>query len=407
MEVTREGYAIFSHGKIGTMHVTNRLVRSATWDPSVVFARCMNHQTLERYRALAEGGVATIITGDFPVVPEGMLRREPPAGAPFSYEGARIERLADLPEMVHRVAPGCKIVAQLSRGAPGPGPSNVPSPFGADPFKPLSLDEIAATVELFAQGAMAMKSAGFDGVQLHAAHGGLLSRFVSPYSNRRQDQYGGSLQNRVRIIREIVRDARTRVGSFPILIKVNGTDYLEGGIDMHSFPALAKALEDCGVDAIEISGGMWDCLVRGEEELGFRPVPAPASHTRISRPADQSYFLGYAEVLDLDIPVILTGGNRDIEILEKFLQQAKIGFIGMCRPFLSEPRLASRWLRGEGESGTDCISCNSCLYWMYAHPGSSHPVDPRCLFKNDRIQHRLAQTWLTTWVEENRVLPLP
>jgi len=366
----------------------------------------MNQETLERYRELAVGGVATIITGDFPVVPEGVLRRAPPAQVPYSYEGARIEQIADLPEMVHRVAPQCKIVAQLSRGGPGPGPSNVPSPFGADPFKPLVLDEIAATIELFAQGVLAMKSAGFDGVQLHAAHGGLLSRFVSPYSNRRQDQYGGSLQNRVRIIREIVRGARARVGGFPILIKVNGTDYLEGGIDMRSFPALAKALESCGVDAIEISGGMWDCLVRSELELGFRPVPAAASHTRISRPEDQSYFLGYAEVLDLDIPVILTGGNRDVEVLEKILQHGKIDFLGMCRPFLSEPGLASRWLRGEGESWTDCISCNSCLYWMYAHPGSSHPLDPRCLIKHDRGQHRVAQTWLSNWVEENRVSPL-
>lgn len=114
-----------------------------------------------------------------------------------------------------------------------------------------------------------MKQCGFDGVQLHAAHGGLLICFLSPYTNRRIDEYGGSVEKRVRIVREIISEAKEEVGDFPILIKMNCTDYVEGGLDLDTFPALAKEIENSGVDALEVSGGMWDCLVRSEEELGF------------------------------------------------------------------------------------------------------------------------------------------
>jgi 2,4-dienoyl-CoA reductase-like NADH-dependent reductase (Old Yellow Enzyme family) len=363
----------------------------------------MTGDVLDLYREVASGGVGLIITGDFSVVPPGLLDEGVSGERGCTYDGMRIEGFERLPQEVRAVAPSCKIVAQISGGYPGAGPSDIPSPFTRERTRPLSKDEIGTTVQCFVTAIAGLKEDGFDGVQLHAAHGGMLSRFLSPYTNRRQDEYGGSVQSRARIVREIVSGARQKVADFPILIKMNGTDYLEGGTDINSFPDLASEIERCGFDAIEVSGGMWDCLVRTEEELGFRPVPAAESHTRIRRPERQSYFLKYAESLTLTIPVILVGGNRDIERVEAIVREGRADFIALCRPFISEPRLPHRWLEGLGSSGTDCISCNSCLYDMWDHVERSDPWFTRCLLKSDRPRVKFAQQWLSTWVERNVV----
>ena len=110
------------------------------------------------------------------------------------------------------------------------------------------------------------------------------------------------MSNRANVIREIVSQVRDRVGGFPILAKVNCDDFVTGGIDRAGFPGLAKELENAGIDALEVSGGMWDCLARSEAELGFYPMPIPEARTRIDSAAKQSYFTPYAEQLDLGIP---------------------------------------------------------------------------------------------------------
>ena len=164
----------------------------------------------------------------------------------------------------------------------------------------LTIPEIAEVVQRFAAVISKVKASGFDGVELHAAHGhGLLSYFLSPHTNRRSGEYGSSTGKRTRIIREIVDGARKKVGDIPILAKINCNDNVEGGIDIDSFPGQAEAAADCGVDAIEISGGSSHCLVRSEAELGFPPRPCPEAHTQINTVAKQSYFLAHAEAIDL------------------------------------------------------------------------------------------------------------
>jgi 2,4-dienoyl-CoA reductase-like NADH-dependent reductase (Old Yellow Enzyme family) len=301
--------------------------------------------------------------------------------------------------VVHEVSPHCKIIAQVSADLPGLAPSAIESPYSTEKPRQLSIDEIDQIVECIAKAITWLQDEGFDGVQLHAAHGGLLSCFLSPYANRRRDQYGGSARNRARIIQQIVSTARTRVGGYPILIKMNCTDFLEDGIDEENLEPLALAVEAAGIDAIEVSGGHWDCLTRSEDELGFWPVPAPESHTRLKRPEKQSYFLKYAERLSLGIPLILVGGNRDVDRLEAILRQGKVDFIAFCRPLISEPDLPMRWLEGRGRSGTDCISCNSCIFEMYTSLDKGAPRLVRCLMKEDRSQVAIAQKWLSTWVD--------
>jgi 2,4-dienoyl-CoA reductase-like NADH-dependent reductase (Old Yellow Enzyme family) len=399
----RNHYKVFSEGRIGSLALSNRLVRSATWDPAILRERKMKDEVLDVYRRVAAGGVGLIVTGDTSMVPEGMLDQDLPRREEFSYEQVRIEGYDRLAGVTHSARPGCKIVAQLSADYPGVGPSDVPSPFDRERPRPLTTEQVRMMVHCLAESIAGIQREGFDGVQLHGAHGGLLGRFLSPYTNRRGDHYGGSLANRARFVREIVAGAREKVGDFPILIKLNGTDFMPGGIDLDTFPELAGEIADAGVDAIEVSGGMWDCLVRPEDELGFRPVPAPESHTRIKSPARQSYFLRYAERLDLAIPLILVGGNRDVERLEAILQRGAVDFIALCRPLISEPDLPNRWLAGQGSSTTECISCNSCLYDMYTSLQRGEPGVVTCLVKQDSRRVGAAQRWLSSWARENRI----
>ena len=397
----REHYKLYSEGRIGKIRLPNRLIRSATWDPIILNRRSMMDDVLEIYRNLAAGGVGLIITGGLTVYRDSDPNRSEPPGKTFTYNDLRVNGIEKLANAVHTQSGDCKVFAQLENGYINAGPSDYPSPYRSESLRPLSAGEIKDIVAAFVTATIDMKAAGFDGVQLHAAHGGLLSTFLSPYTNRRQDEYGGSVQNRVRVIREIVAASRTKIGDFPIIIKLNSTDYLPGGIDRDNLPTLVEEVVGTGVDAIEISGGMWECLARPESELGFRPVPSPESHTRIQSPSNQSYFLAYTSQLDIEIPVILVGGNRNVERLEEIINQGHADFIAMSRPLIREPDLPNRWREGRGSQLAACVSCNSCLFEMYMHPGQKEPGVVRCVCSQDKILHHQAQKWLAGWVREN------
>lgn len=397
----RSGYKIFSPGAIAGLTLSNRLVRSGTWDPSIHNSRQMSEAVLELYRQVALGGVGLIISGGFPVYRE-RFPEEDPGLPPCLYADVRINGLKRLSETVHQARPDCKIVAQLEPGYMESGPSPVVTAFSKTPVRPMTAAEIETLVGCFVTAIVDMQTAGFDGVQLHAAHGGLLSRFFSPLYNRREDAYGGTVEKRVHILRQIVAQARQQVGDFPILIKINGTDDMECGVDIHNFPALVDAVVRAGVDAVEISGSTWDCLFRPEEELGFRPVPAPESHTRIQNPEKQSYYLSYAEQVRLPVPVILVGGNRDIERMEAILQAGRVDFMALCRPLIREPGLPARWEAGLGSKMPECTSCNSCIYALIVHPGQPEPGLVSCICKTDKKLHARAQRWIAGWVKKER-----
>lgn len=396
----RESYKLFSPFQIGYLNLSNRLVRSATWDPMILERRQMDEDTLDIYRALARGGVGLIISGALAVYRHRLPNTEPVGKEIFDYGDLSVNDFYKLADVVHAARPDCRIVAQLECGLLNTVPSEHVSLFTHQSVPAMQLDEIERIIENFVVAIADMQAAGFDGVQLHASHGGLLSAFLSPYSNQRQDEYGGTLEHRVRIVREIVTRARMKVGRFPILIKINGTDFLEGGIDLQTFPALALAIEGCGVDAIEISGGMWECLARPERELGFFPAPSPESHTRLKSPEKQSYFLPYAEAVKLTVPVILVGGNRDVERLEEIVQGGRVDLIALCRPLICEPDLPNRWRDRRGGRLAKCISCNTCLYEMYIHPGQDGSQPVVCL-KDQQQKVKEAQRWLKGWVKEN------
>lgn len=389
----RDEYKLFSQGKIAHLTVKNRLVRSATYEGGMTEDGRVTPQVLNLYKNLVNGGVGTIITGHMVVKLEGKAGDKQTC----IYDDGHISEIAQIADVVHRSDKDCKIIAQLSYAgrqvihdnnvAECVGPSDVPSPLLRKKDRALRVDEIREIVSCFIDAIVRVKKAGFDGAQLHAAHGWLLSSFLSPYTNRRNDEYGGSIKQRVAILKEIIGQARERVNDFPILIKINCTDHIEGGIDSSTFPELAKMLEELGFDAIEVSGGMWDCLTRSEGELGFFPFPIPEARIRINSLEKQSYFVSCTEGLDLNIPVMVVGGHRNIESLEKILNIGNIDFISMSRPLISEPSLPNRWLEGRGSDKSDCVSCNSCLLEL-----KSKPLE--CVLKQNRLRQKILKTLL-------------
>lgn len=352
-EVKRESYKIFSPGVIGGMAVKNRLVRSATVDVAVT--RKVMDRVITIYRQLAEGGVGLIITGEFPIGEKSELRDGTPHYIPLWFDG--VERIA---EVVHERGDGCKIVVQI--GAETMGLIGSDYPGRSEKKRVVSTDEFPVIVRSFVQLISRLKEAGFDGVQFHGAHGYFLCSLLSPYSNRRTDDYGGSLQNRVRIIKKIVKEARQTVGDFPMLIKAPCDDFVEGGSDADSFPELANALVQCGLDAIEISNGVNPNKISFRKSLRSGSVP----------------FEPHARNLDLEVPVILVCGIRDVEQAEGVLSDGTADFVSMCRPFISEPDLPRRWLKGRGNPRSDCIDCDCCRPSNYQNYG----IVNECVYKH-------------------------
>ena len=384
----RDAYKVFSEGRIAHLAVKNRLIRSATYEGGMTDDGRVTAEILSLYRSLAEGGVGTIITGHMTVARKGKAGDRQIC----IYDNTHIPEIARIAEVVHTSGSDCKIVAQLSYAgrqvlhnntvAECVGPSDVPSPILRKRARELTADEIQSIVDCYVESIGRVKNAGYDGVQLHAAHGFLLSSFLSPYTNRRQDRYGGSIEKRVAILREIITKARESVDRFPILVKMNCTDHVAGGIDTETFPEVAKEVSALGVDAIEVSGGMWDCLIRSEKELGFFPLPIPESRTRINSQDKQSYFVQYAEKLAVDIPVIVVGGHRNIEKLEEIMSRGTVDFFALSRPLISEPDLPNRWLEGRGSEKADCVSCNSCVLEVKSKP-------LKCVLKQSRLKQNI------------------
>lgn len=384
----RDKYRLFSKGRIAGLVTKNRLVRSATYEAAMTGDGRTTSEILKLYRNLAKGGVGTIITGHMAVQYEGKGGERQIC----IYDDRHIDEISKIAAQVRSASEGCRIIAQITHAgrqvlhdntmAECVGPSAVPSPILKKMARALSKDEIQKIIACFSDAITRVRKAGYDGVQLHGAHGYLLSSFLSPYTNRRDDEYGGSLEKRVTIVKEIVERARADVGDFPILIKINCTDHIEGGMDAKSFPRMAKALEDIGINALEVSGGMWDCLNRTEAELGFYPLPIPESRTRIGSLEKQSYYSGPSEGLDLNIPVIVVGGHRHVESLEEIIQRGKIDFLSLSRPLISEPDLPKRWIEGQGSPKADCVSCNSCLWQLKSIP-------LHCVLKQSRFKQKM------------------
>jgi 2,4-dienoyl-CoA reductase-like NADH-dependent reductase (Old Yellow Enzyme family) len=236
----------------------------------------------------------------------------------------------------------------------------------------MTLAEIEDTITAFGNAAYRVKVAGFDAVQIHAAHGFLISSFNSPYTNTRQDEWGGTAEKRMRFITEVYREVRRRVGDdYPVLIKLNADDCLEGGITFKEVSEIALRLEHLGTDAIEISGGM------AESKAGF-------IRAGIDSRKKEAYFLPYAKRLKevVSLPLLLVGGIRSLEVAEEILDQGWADLISLSRPLIREPSLPNEWKIGRTEKAA-CISCGKCSKYQdrplnceVIHPGDPERLSP-------------------------------
>ncbi len=349
----RGHYKVFSKGKIGRLKLKNHIIKSATAAGAVLEDGHFLLEGYDIYSAWAKGGVSMIVSGHMTVAPiqEGTF---PHTLNRIDNDGF-LPQLGKLADTVHDADSECRIIAQINHVGNHPlmhdkgvGPSPAPWPFKKDMVPhSLSAKEIIDIENEFITAAKRAKEAGFDGVEIHAAHLFLLYSFLTPLTNKRTDNYGGSTYNRVRIIREIVDGIKSSVGGqFPVLLKVNSYDIPEGGVNIENFPELAHELSQTGIDALHLSGA----------------IPAKKD---IDSPEDQSYHSVFAKAIDVPIPVIVTGGNKSIELMEKLYHPGKIDFFGLARPLILEPDLPNRWLNGEGPAECACISCNECaLYYV-------------------------------------------
>ena len=399
--VTRKDSIVFTPARIGQLEIKNRLVRSATYERAATSKGEVSDFLVDLYRTLAQGGVGLIITSGAGVyskalAPDLVIRAD---------NDDFIAGLRKIPQSVREVAPDCRVVLQLNHPgrqvihredaaklmpvlppalmayiqkhpevmAPPREPPHVVEPtapsavydatFDRSP-RALTPDEIDKIIEAFAEGVRRAQEAGFDGAQVHAAHGWLLSSFLSPRTNQREDQYGGSTENRTRIVRDIYQRARGKVGDgFPILIKVNTTDFLPGGIDLNEAVRVGKLLSEIGFAAIETSGGMWEAVTRKKEELGWLPVLLPESRTGVKSQDQEGYFLPGAKALKekTNATVIAVGGFRSFSKIEEVLNSKAVDFVSMSRPLIRQPDLPHLWRSGEGPDKAECISCNACL----------------------------------------------
>ena len=347
---------LFDKTKINQMELKNRFVRSATWEglanPDGSCSGKIDDMMLE----LAKGQVGLIITSHAYVnqCGQGSIRQ---LGI---YDDRLISGYIKIVEKVHRE--GSKIIMQIAHAGGRASAKLIKSqPFGPSSLeikncmmcREITKNEIFQTIGDFKDAAVRAQKAGFDGVQLHGAHGFLLNQFLSPFFNRREDRYGGSIENRARLILEILQAIRSELGrQFTVLIKLNSDDFIEGGFTPSEMVQVSAMLESAGIDAVELSGG-----------TGLKI--SKYSSSRVSKSdskEDEVYYLDAAKLYKrkISVPLILVGGIRSYELAKELVEKELTDYISLCRPLIREPNLIKRWQEGDIKKAK-CISCNGCF----------------------------------------------
>ncbi len=337
--------SLFDPIQLKHLSVKNRLVRSATWEGIASPDGSLPEEAYEIYEELAGGGVGTVITGFTSVAAndhyfDGMMRL---------CDDALIPQYKRLTDLIH--AHGAAAIAQLALGAYYRPADN--GHFQQVEPDDMTADEIRLVRDQFITAAVRAEKAGFDGVQIHAAHFFFLSRFISPAVNHRSDAYGGSTENRTRLVLEILQGIQNAAPALHTTVKINCSDFTYGGLIEAESMAACRLLSDAGIDSIEVSGN-------GTSVPGIRPHQ------------NEAYFGAFAVKLaeEIPTPVILVGGLRAKDTMEAVLNSTKIELLSLSRPLLREPDLPRRMEAGSAEVSR-CVSCNRC----YSSP--SH----KCIFR--------------------------
>ena len=332
--------SIFSPLKLSHMELKNRLIRSATWEGIASIDGSIDDRIYEIYTELSKGGIGGIITGftsvsSSDVYFDGMMRLS---------DDKLIPQYKKLTDIVHEEK--IPILSQIALGA------YYKNSFEVE-IDDMNEIDVKNVINLFINAAERAKKANFDGVQIHCAHFFFLSRFISPLVNHRNDIYGGSLDNRIRILIEIIKGIKEKNLNLHISIKINSSDFQKGGIDENECIEICKKLEKEGIDSIEISGN-------------------GTSRSRIKPHINEAYFRECAEKVaaNVNVPVAIVGGIRSKQVIEDIFNNTKIEIISLSRPLINDPDFPKKLQAGDIEE-SKCVSCNGC-YRSKCH---------RCIFR--------------------------
>ena len=346
--------SLFEPSEINGMKLRNRFVRSATWEGLAAEDGSCTPQLVDLMETLAAGGVGLIISSHAYVQKVGQAG----TGQLGIHKDDMIPGLKQMTAAVHNQRG--TIVCQLAHaGFFGNEKLSGQTPIAPSAIdgivegmrKEMTPDDIQKVITAFATAARRAKVAGFDGVQIHGAHGYLLSEFISPLFNHRTDEYGGSIENRARLPLAVLQAIREAVGAdYPVLIKLNCKEFVDEGLQPAEFVEVGKMLADAGIDAIEVSGG-----------LPTSPK-VKASQLGINREEKEAYFQEEARALrrETDVALILVGGNRSFHVAEGLVAEGVADYISMSRPLIREPHLINRWKAGDLTKSA-CVSDNLCF----------------------------------------------
>jgi 2,4-dienoyl-CoA reductase-like NADH-dependent reductase (Old Yellow Enzyme family) len=338
---------LFESYEFSGIKMRNRFVRSATVNNFTNEENRFTSAHRKLFTDLARGGVGLIIGGVHRPKREwfvGHVFQQPCLDVP----GIK-EELQVLVDEVHQL--GATFVSQISppfkiNGKHVSG-SATDVTLVPEPLDQRDIVEIKAT---YRNAGRVLASAGCDGVQLHCCHNDVLSRMISPFFNQRNDQYGGSLENRTRLVLELVQELKEGAGDdFPVMIKMNAGDFRQFGMTVDDAAEIATIFAEGGIAAIEPS-----CGGAGASYTPSGPIEKDEWH--------EGYLVEYAARIKkaVDVPIMAVGGMRDLQMMENVVATGKGDLISMCRPFIREPNLINRWSSGDTSPST-CISCDGCL----------------------------------------------
>lgn len=365
---------VFEPTDFAGIRVNNRIFRSATDEGMADDNGFPTEQLMRLSEDLAEGGVGCIFT-TYMGVEDGAV---PMKNMALIDSDDKIPLLSEMASRVHAL--GCPIVCQIAHAGSR-------SLSGKVKVSKISETEIVRIRDMFIDSAIRAHKAGFDGVQLHCAHGYLLSEFLSPATNRRKDGWGGDEVKRFRIVAGIIAGISSILPGYPIMVKMNGSEDVKNGVTPEMAVRTAKMMEDAGINGIEVSCSLGEGLgpMHGDVpmEMMFDDLPGVKGTPRIFKPVmrilikrtvkingpRRMYNVQAAEMIRaaVKIPVVAVGGIHDMNEIEEVVNQMNIDFVAMSRPLIIEPNLISKYKEGKAKRSR-CTECNRCVIGVHQRP---------------------------------------
>lgn len=366
---------VFGPASIGKVPLKNRIIRSATTIHDIDERGLARPGLMNTYAQMAEGGVGCVITG---MKDGGMLLND------FRYKDENSEAFKRVPELFH--SHNIPVVQQISHEGRQESFGTLKNPFVTN----LSPAQIESIIDEYVDTTAKCQQLGFDGVQMHCAHGYLLSEFLSPSLNQRTDEWGGSTENRFGAVREILQRARKRVGpNFALWAKINAYDFQEGGMRVEEAARIAGMLQEAGCDCVEVSSGLgvdgfatirvrelpieaileWAPAMEGKGELTKKVLSWILPFMLKTYGPLGNYNVCQAKMIkeNVDIPVIVVGGIRNMKDINNVFRLGAADFVSLGRPLLTEPAFVNK-LKEDNAYKSQCIECGYCIIALGSRP---------------------------------------